>query len=218
MEWGYNPTQLLNAKDKKFECMPEMKRLSLCPQIDESVKETTGTHSRPLQELCEDYTPITPKTPYPNGFMWSEYNVKSTDATTYDKERKVFSCSEKLTQAIIEAASQGKNPLRAVIRAHQHAPTNPIMKKLFDSHGCTKLWNAKNYRDISLEDRSVLTLLLSPDSNSGLSIGRLASFNYVTFIRLKVAPRLENCEIKMVNREVIALKKPQTDEASNQKT
>lgn len=190
LEWGYNPQELLNAEDKCFERILEFKRLSECPS-GHQVK--VGEGLKPLSEVSQDFKPIAPKQPFPIGFMWSEFNVGPADKTAYFVDRKVFSCSKELTSATLTAASLRKNTLNAVIRAHQHAPNNPLMKLLLKTNGCVKLW-----------DGAVITLLLTPDSDSGLHVGSESSFTYDTTFEMRGGPKVEDMQCTVINNEVYA--------------
>lgn len=205
IEWGYNPYELLNAEGKRFERINEFKRLTECSLL---FKHQVEVHSKgekylkPLTELCQDFEPITPKKPVPIGFMWSEFNVGPEDKTSYFEERGVFSCSKDLTSAAFSAASIGQNTLSAAIRAHQHAPNNPLMKLLLKTKGCVKLWETDDLKELALKQNNVFTLLLTPDSDSGLHVGHEVPFTYDTTLEMVGGPRLEDYELKVTNNEI----------------
>lgn len=171
MEWGYNPKGLINSEDHSFENIPEFKRKTGCPlhDLQVGVKDKAKTETKPFQEVCVDYKPIQPKD---NGFVSNEFHLNPTDQTIYDVARRVFTCNKALTEAVLAAASEGKNRVFTVERAHQHAPSNPLMIELLKTQGCLKLWDPKS--------PIVNTLLLSPDSDSGVDQKGLGRFNSAT--------------------------------------
>lgn len=195
LEWGYNPQELLNTENKCFQRIEVFKRFSEGSSLGK-YQVKVGKDLKILSELSQDFKPIAPKNPFPVGFMWSEFNVEPEEKTTYFEERKVFSCSKEVTFAALTAASLGKNTLNAVIRAHQHAPNNPLMKLLLKTRGCSKLW------DGNLKDGAVITLLLTPDSDSGLSIGSEVPFTYDTTLEIIGGPKLEDMKCSVINNEV----------------
>lgn len=205
MEWGYNPIKFLNQDDNSFEIMSEFRRSSECSNLPEfKVEEHSNGHKilKPLRELCENFTAKTPKNPYPVGFMFHEFKIHPQDMTTFYKGRNVFSCNKDLTQAVFAAASKGKNILYAGIRAHQHAPSDPLMNLLLKVNGCAKLWNARNSKDVRLEQNTVLTLLLTPDNDSGLSEGKLTRFTFDTTLYVITALQIENWKCTVTNNEI----------------
>lgn len=206
LEWGYNPHNLLNAEDKHFEVIEEFRRLKESEGMLESlVKEDLGRGVHrflQLRDLCCDFKAETPKKPQPIGFMWHEFNSESSQVTEFYPSRQVFSCSQELAQATLAVASRGINTLDAVIRAHQHAPTNPLMKLLLQSKGCVTLWNHRCQSAIVLEKGTVLTLLLSPDSDSGLSERWLNSFTFDTTLHVYTAPQVVDWKCELTNNEI----------------
>lgn len=206
IEWGYNPEGLLNSNDKRFEMIEEFKRYSQCPREIEVVE---SSNTLPLIERCEDFKAVNPKHPHPIGFMWNEFNIRSEDPTSFNQTKKIFSCNQALTKATFAAASLGRNILFAAIRAHQHAPNfphlqnNPLMDLLLEKKGCVKLWNAKGPTDISLEENTVLTLLLSPDSDSGLDVDKLREFTYDTTLSVITATNIEDWKCTITNNEIM---------------
>lgn len=206
IEWGYNPEKFLNQDDKNFETIGKFMRLSECSNLPEfQVEENSKGNNNALKllrELSEDFTPASPKNPYPVGFMCHEFKVHPQDKTTFYKERKVFSCNKDLTQAVFAAASKGKNILYAAIRAHQHAPTDPLMKLLLRVKGCAILWNARSSENFALEKNTVITLLLSPDNSSGLHESKRTSFTFDTTLHVIIARQIEDWKCTVTNNEI----------------
>lgn len=210
IEWGYNPEKLLNTEDKHYEWIEEFRRHSQCPidaalEINEFGKKVLGR----LIDKCEDFKAMTPQDPFRLGFMWNEFGVGAEDIIQF-RATKIFSCNLSLTKATFAAASQGRNILVAGIRAHQHAPNfphlnnNPLMDLLLEKKGCVKLWNAKSPTDISLEENTILTLLLSPDGQQGLElVDKLKGFTYDTTLTVITAPKVENWECTITNNEIL---------------
>lgn len=195
MEWGYNPKTLLN-EDKRIEEIKELKRFSKCPKCQVEEHGTSKKTLKGLHEVCSDYIPETPKNPFPVGFMWHEFHVNPDETTAYYEQRKVFSCSKELTSEVFKAASVGEKSLVAAIRAHQHAPNNPLMTLLLNAKGCVKLWND------SLVQGEVLTLLLTPDNDSGLHVGKEYPFTYDTTLEVTTASKFEDWKTVVTNNEI----------------
>lgn len=76
------------------------------------------------------------------------------------------------------------------------------MNLLLQANGCKKLWNGRDPKDVTLEQGTVLTLLLTPDSDTGLPEGKLCNFNYDTTLHVVTAHELVDWKCKVTNNEI----------------
>ncbi|MCB1119109.1 MAG: hypothetical protein KDK65_04030 [Chlamydiia bacterium] len=107
-----------------------------------------------------------------------------------------------MTRALFKVASTGQCQLFAAIRAHQHAPTNALMQQLLKRKGCVKLWHAYNGDDVSLTAGSVLTMLLTPDSDSGITERERQQFTFDTTLIVTTGAAIQDWCCQRINHPV----------------
>lgn len=229
MEMGYNPKKFLkSAPCIQFETLRELKRASACAEWN-LVCQNEAAEIVPLKDCCCDFVPVSPTIPYPLGFMWHDFVVDVQGISCY-KFGRGFACDKNLTHATLAAASSKKVKLRAVVRAHQHSPSDPLMKLLLANKGCALLWYQNeasgNKEGISNDQEDILgtkkecvlrftqdlviTLLLSPDSLAGIpnfAGNRSDGFTFDTSLLVTTGIGLDTWKLHVINNQVYELRK-----------
>lgn len=166
-------------------------------------------------EHLRDFTPESPTEPRPLGFMWNDFTVFADEPALAVDRSLVFGASA--TRHILAQASTEKIRVRAVVRAHQHAPApNALMRRLVAMDGAFRHWQdrdaianaddtVKTIRDRlrpeadrPIPDGSVWTFNVSPDSVYGVGCG----FDFVTVGMLTLAPEFSKWRMKVVKLKV----------------
>jgi hypothetical protein len=211
MEPGYDPRDLLAAAgDVRYQLLGKLRQKAYHKAHpgwlgkDPRVLDVAEAHLR-------DFTPESPTSPRPLGFMWNDFTVFGDEpALDYDRAL-IFGAAS--TRHILAQASTAKVRVRGVVRAHQHsAIPNPMMRRLIAQDGIFRHWQDKDATanaedsvevirkrlrpeaDRPIPDGSVWTFNVAPDSGYGLGCG----FDFVTVGMLTLAPEFKNWRMSVL--------------------
>jgi len=112
------------------------------------------------------------------GFMWNDFTVTSDEPALAFDEGRGMVYGEATTRQILADSSGRHSTLRAVFRAHQHAPMlNPMMRRLIASHGAFRHWQSGDNRRIHPADISELSRILDTAGERAIPTGSVWTFN-----------------------------------------
>ncbi|MBY0228697.1 MAG: metallophosphoesterase [Gemmataceae bacterium] len=200
MEPGYDPRGLLaSAGEVRYELLGKLRQKA----YHKAHPGWLGKDPRVLdaaEDHLRDFTPESPTSPRPLGFMWNDFTVFA-DEPALDVDRSlVFGAGP--TRHLLAQASTDKVRVRGVVRAHQHsAAPNPLMRRLVAHDGLFRHWQDKDAladagdsveairkrlppeADRAIPDGSAWTFNVTPDSVYGFGCG----FDFTTVGLLKLA-------------------------------
>ena len=219
MEPGYDPRSLLAVEgEMRFQLLGELKQKSFAKENPNWLRGASKATLAMASEKFADFTPRSPMSPQPIGFMWNDYFIFGDEPVIgFNAARLAFNHGQVSTEYLMEAASSPFAKLRTVFRAHQHSSApNPAMNRLIASRGAFRHWQSKDSIDKANLDKnalrevvelpkerhipegSVWTFNVSPDSVYG------AGNNYAfdTMGILSTADAFENWRLQVVNVDV----------------
>jgi hypothetical protein len=180
MEPGYDAKPLLNASGgRRYQFLGELRQSAFVKanpawveRGDEASREVASTH-------FTDFTPKSPTSPAPIGFMWNDYSIfRSEQGLAFNPDRLAFIFGASATRYLLDSASGGRAKLHAVFRAHQHSSRpNPMMNRLIISKGAFRHWQSKDRRQEGAVDRKQLTALVDVTPERTIPRGSVWTFN-----------------------------------------
>ncbi len=219
MEPGFNPRSLLAVDGKvRFQLLGEIAQKTFAKEnpnwLRGASQETLAMAGRKLA----NFTPRSPTSPQPIGFMWNDYFVFGDEPVLgFNESRLAFNHGKASTDYLMNVASSPAAKLRTVFRAHQHSSVpNPAMNRLIASRGAFRHWQAsdslakanenKEALRASIEtasarrvpDASVWTLNVSPDSVYGAG----NDYAFDTIGILSTADEFDDWRLRVVNIDV----------------
>lgn len=212
IEWGYIPTQLLNASPSiSFEWIEKLSRqanLNLARDAyTRAVEEIEKLNKGAIKQHRLHYTQ-----PDPNalGFLWSDYLTEpkgiSDQIADYNSGRG-WAYGEEITKAYLDTISSPNNNVRAIFRAHQHsADWTPLMKiflnkegNLPELQGIAKLWyDQALHKGKTMWDGMVATFLVAPDTAYGQQRGAYTGFYYNAIGILTTKPKFADWHLQTI--------------------
>ena len=183
LEVGYQPTQLLDAVEEKYELIEWLMREQFfsnrCPMAKKLMPRAAS------QEEFQDIKLTGPSMEYKSpgyftnlGFMWGDFQVDSNAPSIHTSGRGI-SASKALTETCLPALD---SRVKSIFRAHQHSSElNSMMQGLVSSKGIFKLWHPYDMgKKRVLTKGSVFTFNVSPDSQYGVRCG----YGFMTYGQL----------------------------------
>lgn len=203
IEIGYNPKKFLQANER-FHWIEAFNRLTECSHLPNMniLERKDSKVTLPLSMYCKNFTAKSPMEPSCIGFTWTDFVVDPKGSCFVTP--RALACNKELTHAVLNAGSTLTHTLTAIIRAHQHRTDDkePIMKLLLANDGCAQLWKEGDQKKVKLDEGTVLTLLLSPDSTMGMPTNIFTGFDYDTSLIMETAEKLTDWDVKVINNEV----------------
>ena len=219
MEPGFQPRGLLASKTKtSFQLLGTLKQKQFADDHPVWLRSADAATRKLVGAKLADFTPETPTSPNPIGFMWNDYMVFGDEQPLgYDSNRLAFVHGKASTEYLLEQASSPGAILQAVFRAHQHSRVaNPMMNRLPASRGVYRHWQPTDSSAQSEADKTLLsgtietelmrsiprgsvwTFNVAPDSVYGAGLG----YSFDTFGILKTAEQFSDWKLQIVNVSV----------------
>lgn len=180
MEPGYDPKSLLAADgDVRYQLLGEVKQKTFAADHPEWLRESSKATLAMTDQKLANFTPTSPITPSPIGFMWNDFFVFEDDPIIgFNAARLAFNHGQASAAYLMGAASSDSAQLRAVFRAHQHsAVPNPAMNRIVASNGAFRHWQRKDSRKQANVEKPALRSLIEQADVRRVPEGSVWTFN-----------------------------------------
>ena len=179
MEPGFDPGGLLEAPAPvRYQKLGALRQRGFVTRHPGFTKTLGPDAAKLLAENFSDFTPVSPTQPQLIGFMWNDFTVTGDEPPLAVDEGRGLVYGEGTTRQIFAASSGRNSSLRAVFRAHQHAPAlNPMMRRLMASQGVFQHWQNGDTTPLHFADISQLSRVLDTGRERSIPPGSVWTFN-----------------------------------------
>jgi hypothetical protein len=215
MEPGYSAATLLGAPgNNRYQLLGALNQKQLLHNQAKRFDFLDGRSKSAAERYWLDFTPLSPITPTPIGFMWNDFSQIRGEAQLEVDPGRALVFGDRLTQTLLDLAGDQTNRVRAVFRAHQHSSVpNPMMRRLVASQGLFRHWQSTDAPELmkapesvlsqkldraaerTVGDSAVWTFNVSPDSHYGVG----NNFDFDTYAILTVQPDFKDWRLKVMN-------------------
>ena len=180
MEPGYDPKSLLaDPGDIRYQLLGEVKQKTFAEEHPEWLRTSSKETMTMANDKLADFTPTSPITPNPIGFMWNDFFVFGDDPTIgFNSARLAFNHGKSSAAYLMGVASSDSAKLRAVFRAHQHSSApSPAMNRIVASNGAFRHWQSKDSSEQANLDKPALRSLVEQAALRRIPEGSVWTFN-----------------------------------------
>ena len=180
MEPGYNPGSLLADRGKvRYELLGELKQKTFAEKHPDWLRTSSNEIRAMAEAKLADFTPATPVSPNPIGFMWNDFFVFGDEPELgFNSARLAFNHGQASTAFLMRVGSSESAKLRSVFRAHQHSGNpNPAMNRIVASRGAFRHWQATDSLKHAGLDKSALRSLIEHADLRRVPAGSVWTFN-----------------------------------------